>query len=147
MTPSVSLILTLTVGHELMVTILVVTVLVVMALVVRVQVVTVLIHVVWNKWVQVLPVQCKMECTVSSLVVTSNLILNVLASIFNFCFYYIWTLVSLCRSAGHWTFHWMALTWSSSWVPIVRMCTSAGHNILYWTAWSWISSHVTIAQY
>ena len=80
MTPSVSLILILTVGHELIVTALVVT-----GLVVTVLVDTVLIA--SNKWVQVLPVQCKMEHSVSTLVVTSNLILNVLASMFNFCFY------------------------------------------------------------
>ena len=82
---SASLLLTLIAEHKLMlmvlivtvviVTVVVVTVLTVMVLVVTVLVVTVLI--VSNNWVQVLPVQCKMECSVSTLVVTSNLILNV----------------------------------------------------------------------
>ena len=44
--------------------------------------VTVLI--VSKKWVQVLPVQCKIKCSVSTLLVTSSLLLNVLASIVNF---------------------------------------------------------------
>ena len=71
-----------------MVTVLMVTLVVVTVLVVTVQLFTVLI--VSNKWVQVLPVQCKMESSVSTLVVTSNLLLNVLASIVNFPLYTIY---------------------------------------------------------
>ena len=47
-----------------MLTVLMVTLVVVTVLVVTVQLVTILI--VGNKWVQVLPVQCKMECIVST---------------------------------------------------------------------------------
>ena len=72
----------------LIVTVLMVTVLVITILVVAVQLVTVLI--VWNKWVQVLPVQCKMEPSISTLVVTSNLTLNVQATIINFLLYTIY---------------------------------------------------------
>ena len=80
------------------VTVLVVTVLVVMILVVKLLVITVLVVtvqfftvlIVSNKWMQVPPVQCKMECSVSTLVVTSNLILIVLAIIVHFHLYTIY---------------------------------------------------------
>ena len=73
----------------LVVTVIVVTVLMmVMVLVVTVQLVTVLI--VSNKWMQVLPVQCKMERSVSTLAVTSNLILNAQASFVNLPLYSIY---------------------------------------------------------
>ena len=77
----------------LMVTVVVVTVLLVMVVVVPLLVVTVQLFavlIVSNKWVQVLPVKCKMECNVSTLVVTSNLILNVLASMINLPLYTIY---------------------------------------------------------
>ena len=66
MTPTTNtgLILTLRAGNEVMVTVLVVTVLVVAVLVINVRLVTVKLNTVLtvsDKWVQVLPVQCKME--------------------------------------------------------------------------------------
>ena len=78
MTPSIntSLVLTLTVGNEVIVTVLMVTVVVVEVLVINVLLVTVQLVTtvlrVSNKWVQALPVQCKMECSLSTFVVTST---------------------------------------------------------------------------
>ena len=45
------------------------------------------VHIVSNKWVQVLPVQYKMECSGSTSFVTSNLLLNIQSSIVNFPLY------------------------------------------------------------